>query len=401
MRLRFKSILGFIVMLFIGCTAIGIGYLFYNEVLDTSDIFVDGDITINYLDGDEFHLNGNATLSFSVTNNSSEEKYYYIQFSDVYAEDVDYTLKSNDIEISNKLKSDIVTNQVTIKGNETVNYTLNFNSNQNSEYSGKIQIGVRTNEENTFADVILKNTTVNETSLTNIGENATVDEGLLSMKDDSGISYYFRGAVTNNNVSFAGYNWKIVKINGDRSVKLVLDDIIEEIGSYYEEKYDFANSTALEILNRWYEVELTNYSNYIASYKFCNDTVLETDNTTFAAYNRIIVNKIPTFVCLDNTTNQKIGLLTVDEVLLAGASTTDNTSYYLYNSDISTDYYTMSSARLVNNTYYPFIITTDGKIDYNTSGKLLRGIRPVINIIKTAKVYGDGTIENPYHILEN
>lgn len=401
MRLRFKSVLAFIFILIIGCSAIGVGYLFYNEVIDTSDIFVDGDITVNFLNGSEFNLNGDATLLFSVTNNSTEEKYYYIQFSDVYADDVDYILTSDDLEITNKLKSDIVTNQVAINGNETVNYTLALNSNQNTEYSGKIKVGIRSNEENTFADVILSNNPVNGTTLSDIGDNAIENEGLLSMEDDLGTSYYFRGNVTNNNVSFAGYNWKIVRINGDGSVKLVLNDIIEEIGSYYENEFGFATSTALEILNRWYESELVNHSNYIASYKFCNDTILDADNTTFNAYNRTVVNKIPTFVCLGDETNQKIGLLTIDEVMLAGGSTSDNTSYYLYNSEIDTDYYTMSSAKYSDNIYYPFIVTTNGAIDYNTSGELLRGIRPVINIIKTAKVTGDGTVENPYQILEN
>lgn len=400
MRLRFKSVLAFIFILIIATSAIGVGYLFYSEVIDTSDIFVDGDITVNFLNGSEFNLDGDATLSFSVTNNSTEEKYYYIQFSDVYADDVDYILTSSDLEITNKLKSDIITNQVAIAGNETVNYTLALNSNQSSEYSGKIKVGVRNNEENTFADVILSNNPVNETALSNIGNNATENEGLLSMEDDLGTSYYFRGNVTNNNVTFAGHNWKIVRINGDGSVKLVLNDIIEEIGSYYDNEFGFASSTALEILNRFYETELVNYSNYIASYKFCNDTVLDTDNTTFNAYNRIVLNKIPTFVCLGDTTNQKIGLLTIDEVMLAGASTSDNTNYYLYNSDIDTDYYTMSSAKYTNNVYYPFIVTTNGAIDYTTSGELLRGIRPVINIIKTARVTGDGTEDNPYQILE-
>lgn len=400
MRLRFKSVLAFIFILIIATSAIGVGYLFYSEVIDTSDIFVDGDITVNFLNGSEFNLDGDATLSFSVTNNSTEEKYYYIQFSDVYADDVDYILTSSDLEITNKLKSDIITNQVAIAGNETVNYTLALNSNQSSEYSGKIKVGVRNNEENTFADVILSNNPVNETALSNIGNNATENEGLLSMEDDLGTSYYFRGNVTNNNVTFAGHNWKIVRINGDGSVKLVLNDIIEEIGSYYDNEFGFASSTALEILNRFYETELVNYSNYIASYKFCNDTVLDTDNTTFNAYNRIVLNKIPTFVCLGDTTNQKIGLLTIDEVMLAGASTSDNTNYYLYNSDIDTDYYTMSSAKYTNNVYYPFIVTTNGAIDYTTSGELLRGIRPVINIIKNARVTGDGTEDNPYQILE-
>ena len=105
MRLRFKSVLAFIFILIIGTAAIGVGYLFYSEVIDTSDIFVDGDITVNFLNGSEFTLDGDATLSFSVTNNSTEEKYYYIQFSDVYADDVDYILTSGDLEITNKLKN--------------------------------------------------------------------------------------------------------------------------------------------------------------------------------------------------------------------------------------------------------------------------------------------------------
>ena len=401
MRMRFKSVLVFIFLLLISCIAIGVGYLFYKNVIDTSDLYVDGDLTINYFDGSSFSYNKDATTTFSIVNNSNEEKYYYIQFTDVLATDVEYELTSNSFDKTDKLKSDIIINQRVIAANETVKYTLKFTTNQSEEYSGKIHVGVRTNEENTFADVILTNNAVSETTLSEIGENATLDEGLLEMQDDLGTSYYFRGDVTNNNISFAGYNWKIVRINGDGSIKLVLNSIIEEIGSYYDETYNFATSNALEVLNRWYDTELTNYNNYIASYKFCNDTVLETDNKTFSAYNRIMTNKIPTNVCLGTKVNSKIGLLTIDEVMLAGASTEENTNYYLYNADIKTDYYTMSSAKLDGNTYYPFIINTKGKIESSTAGTLLRGIRPVINIIKTARVTGDGTSENPYQIIEN
>ena len=52
------------------------------------------------------------------------------------------------------------------------------------------------------------------------GENERV---LNSAPDDYGTSYYFRGNVLDNNVTFAGKNWKIVRINGDGSVRLVLD----------------------------------------------------------------------------------------------------------------------------------------------------------------------------------
>ena len=173
MRKRFKSILYFIFLLFIVCLSLGVGYIFYDKISSDSDIVVDGKITINYLNGKKFNLSGNNEIAFSVTNNDSEAKYYYIQLTDVYANDVSYELISSDnLNITNNLKSEIVSNQVSINGNETINYTLKFKVNGNEKYSGTIQIGLKENEENTFADVILANNKVNEKSLTNIGESA-------------------------------------------------------------------------------------------------------------------------------------------------------------------------------------------------------------------------------------
>ncbi len=52
---------------------------------------------------------------------------------------------------------------------------------------------------------------------------STADEALLaSVEDDNGTSYYFRGAVTNNYVEFANKCWRIVRVGGDGSVKLIL-----------------------------------------------------------------------------------------------------------------------------------------------------------------------------------
>ena len=56
-----------------------------------------------------------------------------------------------------------------------------------------------------------------------ITSNKNTTEALLaSAKDDYGTSYYFRGAVKNNYVEFANKCWRIVRITGDGSVKLVL-----------------------------------------------------------------------------------------------------------------------------------------------------------------------------------
>lgn len=398
--MRFKSVLILLFCMIVVCLALGVGYLFFDKNDDDSDIVVDGEITINYLNGKKFNYNGDKEIAFSVTNNDAEAKYYYIQLTDVYANNVSYELISSDnLTIKNDLKSEIVSQQVSINGNETVNYTLKFKGNDKEKYSGTIQIGLRENEENTFANVVLTNNKVNETSLTENGESALLDEGLLKKEDDLGVAYYFRGNVKNNNVVFANKNWKIVKINGDGSVKLVLDGILEEISKYYNDNYDFTSSSIYEKLNNWYDNNLTDYSDYIAYYKFCNDNVLEEGNYT--SYNRVITNKIPTFVCLGNQINSRIGLLTIDEVSLAGGSTSENKEYYLYNENIKTPYYTMSGALNKYDLYYPFAIDENGTITSNINGNLLRGVRPVINIVKTAKVSGDGTVDNPYQIMAN
>ena len=45
---------------------------------------------------------------------------------------------------------------------------------------------------------------------------------LASTADDYGTSYYFRGAVINNFVEYANMCWRIVRVTGDGSIKLVL-----------------------------------------------------------------------------------------------------------------------------------------------------------------------------------
>ena len=56
-----------------------------------------------------------------------------------------------------------------------------------------------------------------------ITSNKNMTEAVLaSTEDDYGTSYYFRGAVKNNYVQFANKCWRIVRITGDGSVKLVL-----------------------------------------------------------------------------------------------------------------------------------------------------------------------------------
>jgi len=78
----------------------------------------------------------------------------------------------------------------------------------------------------TASEAILGNVTVNngapdfnKTSCTSGCGESTV--GVYKANDNDGISYYFRGDVENNYVRFAGYWWRIIRINGDGSIRMI------------------------------------------------------------------------------------------------------------------------------------------------------------------------------------
>ena len=156
---------------------------------------------------------------------------------------------------------------------------------------------------------------------------STADEALLaSAEDDYGTSYYFRGAVKNNYVQFANKCWRIVRVGGDGSVKLILHndnptgaanpcDAVNNSASaafarYSGEKYtskfntnyddnayvgfkygtvgasDYAsahaninNSTILTNLETWYTNNLKTYADTIADTVWCNDKTNVTDTS--------------------------------------------------------------------------------------------------------------------------
>ena len=176
------------------------------------------------------------------------------------------------------------------------------------------------------------------------------EASLLSTEDDYGTSLYFRGAVKNNYVQFANKCWRIVRITGNGSIKLVLhnDNIAGTsnpcsssnntsdaafarysgttytsawnsnyndntyIGfmygaagasSYTSTHANTNKSTILKNLETWYKNNLSSYENKLADVIWCNDkstfsTYLNgtsygsnlgygTNSSTYTAYNRI------------------------------------------------------------------------------------------------------------------
>ena len=65
--------------------------------------------------------------------------------------------------------------------------------------------------------------TMNADGSVNVTGVEATDGYLCSAKDAYGTSYYYRGNVTNNYVKFADKYWRIVRINGDGTVRVIYD----------------------------------------------------------------------------------------------------------------------------------------------------------------------------------
>ena len=64
---------------------------------------------------------------------------------------------------------------------------------------------------------------VNEDGSVNINSIEAENAYVCSAPDDYGTSYYYRGNVNNNYVYFAGFYWRIIRINGDSSIRMIYD----------------------------------------------------------------------------------------------------------------------------------------------------------------------------------
>ena len=71
--------------------------------------------------------------------------------------------------------------------------------------------------------------TVNADGTVKVTAGESTDGYLCKAKDTYGDSYYYRGTVTNNYVKFAGFYWCIVRINGDRSVRVILCMVLQKL----------------------------------------------------------------------------------------------------------------------------------------------------------------------------
>ena len=253
-----------------------------------------------------------------------------------------------------------------------------------------------------------------------------ITNGLYSTEDEDGVSYYFRGAVDNNNVQFGeyqsdyyvyhskgGYNsdlyfqslascqeynsscsesnrvklasqgdkmyWRIVRVNGDGSLRLIYNgtsvnpnnsDLVNSFAvgmspynlEYNDPKYagyTYDNGTDSFIkkeVDTWYKNALgnTEYDSKVLGGRFCSDSSgYRTDemfDNVYASYDRLGQDNnnfakpnAPTLKCPSTSESYggsyrlKAGLITADELVLAGENLGITTDSYLNigSSDIS------------------------------------------------------------------
>jgi len=128
--------------------------------------------------------------------------------------------------------------------------TENQNENQGKTFAFKVNLRAEDSETNPFsegtlaynilnngAQVLNANTNeleidktyVEKTQITKVSDGTDMtDVGIFTSPDDYGTSYYYRGPVKNNYVNFAGFMWRIVRINGDGSIRLILDGTLDK-----------------------------------------------------------------------------------------------------------------------------------------------------------------------------
>ena len=380
----------------------------------------EGDLVINYIDGNEisFFDNKEHTYNITITNNSKEKIYYslYLQNSNVTKINVEVRDSEDHVikELNNLTKNEKLINLNSINSLETLRFKIVFEPKEVVNFKSTLRVENESLSTNSFDDLILLNNDV-VAPLTRVGnEIATMDEGLINTIDNKGTTHYFRGNAEDNYVKLGKLMFRIVRINGDGTVRLVLDNVLDKQYVYnsklqtdLKENESLAvlnNSSLMNILLDWLNTNLKDYSSFITEGDFCTDTTFNytlNNNNYSKTYERIYVDMAPDLYCNGELYTSKVGLLSIDEVVLAGAyKTTMNDKFYLYNKDISGNYLTTSTYSLNNsNTILIMNVMSNGSLGEGLPINTPAYIRPVINISTEAKVKGKGTKDNPYIIV--
>ena len=189
----------------------------------------------------------------------------------------------------------------------------------------------------------------------------------------------------------------------------------------------FTNTTDSKMkqtIDTWYNQNMTAYTSKLEDTIWCNDRTLYsgslagkdvdagTGRSDFSAYNRY-KKRSPSIECPNESRDgftvsansggngkltYPVGLLTADEIMLAGGKNSDNKNYYLYTGQ---NYWFLSPSNFYDYYAIGFIVTSYGFLDYYNVVSTSYGARPSIVLSKgTRYSSGDGTVYYPYVIEE-
>lgn len=280
----------FIVLLLIGIFSIGISFAFFlvgitygNEgnrniggtpVRDMLNVNFDSEKSsigagiINPGDSDSVNFSVDVTpfeitdiayvIKLNISNNTFEKctesnKNNFSNNCLLDADEFKYTLKDtdNDKIIATGALEGVLGEKVLVTQAKTVAMTTKYNyeltlefvetgsdQNHNANKAFSAEVVVEFADLPNAVDMILANKEIADrgTIETIFTENTTGK--IYKAEDNDGDSYYFAGAVDNNYVSFANKTWRIVRINGDGSIRLILNSGFSNEKTKFNESSD-------------------------------------------------------------------------------------------------------------------------------------------------------------------
>ena len=378
----------------------------------------EGDLVVNFNDGNVINFSDSKLhkYSLSITNNSYDKLYYSIMIEDCNIDMLEVVVKDKEGNVVNETTNikEKILNLHSIGAGQTVRYTIELKATKWFSVYGTLRVINESLTTEMFSDILLSNNKIS-TSKTRIGSEIAIEnEGLIETYDNDGKSYYFRGKVDNNYFKLNDMMFRVVRINGDNSVRVVLDEVINtkypyntnplKIGEQSTSLALLGNASVTANLSEWFNNNLKSYSSYLTKSSYCSDNQFKLTNNNIIysnSYERIFNDEAPDLYCTGVINKAYIGLLSVDEIVLAGASGNQpNTSYYLYNKNINGNYLTSSSYSINSQNGVTIMnVMSNGALGDGILITELSNIRPVINIGTNAKIKGKGTIDNPYIIV--
>ncbi len=361
---------------------------------------LDSDNTLKNLSVDNCILS--PTFSSSVTD-----------YSCTVANDITNTMINADTNSSNAKVKGTGTKTLTVGKNNFQIRVIGENGNEKA-YTISIK---RKSVPTLLTSEIMKNTIITSNPTLTTSSDSTNDKsGLYSsiLTNTGNPTYYFRGNVENNHVSFAGHNWRIIRINEDGTVRIIMEAGINNNAfinfnsnnNSYTNMY-YTNSNVKKVVESWYSTNIGNNSDYqqhiVSGSYFCEQAKAKylSSYTSGSASMTVYSSYTPNFKCATDgngkgIVNASVGLITYDETVFAGGYFRNgNTNYYLYN-PTSISYWTMSPAGYGGSPIV-WINQQDGYIaEYPINASTTRGIRPVLILRADTMVTGSGTSTDPY-----